>query len=71
MRESRIAIGRATTLLDRSASGDNDLDFLLSRADVPRFTAILGRMGFAATAPAEKQLPVCWITSAMTRRRTS
>ena len=37
---------KSNNALDRSASGDNDLDLLVSRADVPRFTGILYRLGF-------------------------
>ena len=49
---------KSNNALDRSASGDNDLDLLVSRADVPRFTRILCRLGFKqGKAPAEKQLP--------------
>jgi hypothetical protein len=44
--------------LERSASGDNDLDLLISRADGPRFSELLSRLGFRlAVAPAEKRLP--------------
>jgi thymidylate kinase len=49
---------KSNNALDRSASGENDLDFLVSRPDIPRFTAILCRLGFKqARAPAEKDLP--------------
>lgn len=49
---------KSNNALNRSASGDNDLDLLVSRADVPRFTGILSRLGFKqAQAPAEKQMP--------------
>ena len=49
---------KSNNALDRSASGDNDLDLLVSRADVPRFTRILCRLGFKqGKAPAEKQFP--------------
>ena len=49
---------KSNNALDRSASGDNDLDLLVSRADIPRFTGILYRLGFKqAKAPAEKQMP--------------
>jgi thymidylate kinase len=48
---------KSNNALDRSASGDGDLDLLVSRADMPRFTGILARLGFKqAQAPAEKQL---------------
>jgi thymidylate kinase len=49
---------KSNNALDRSASGDNDLDLLVSRADVLRFTEILYRLGFKqAKAPAKKQMP--------------
>jgi thymidylate kinase len=49
---------KSNNALDRSASGENDLDLLVSRDDVPRFTGILCRLGFKqAKAPAEKQMP--------------
>jgi thymidylate kinase len=49
---------KSNNALDRSASGDNDLDLLVSRANEPRFTEILSRLGFKqAQAPAEKQMP--------------
>ncbi|MFN8454768.1 MAG: hypothetical protein U0401_08890 [Anaerolineae bacterium] len=48
---------KSNNALERSASGNNDLDLLVSRADLPRFSAILGRLGFKpAKASAEKQL---------------
>ncbi len=49
---------KSNNALDRSASGDNDLDLLVSRADEPRFTEVLSRLGFKhVTAPAEKDMP--------------
>src|SRR5215211_7026156 len=49
---------KSNNALDRSASGDNDLDLLVSRADAARFTELLYRLGFKqAQAPAEKQMP--------------
>ena len=49
---------KSNNALDRSASGDNDLDLLVSRADMRGFTGILCRLGFKeGKAPAEKQLP--------------
>jgi hypothetical protein len=49
---------KSNNALDRSASGDNDLDLLVSRADIPRFSELLYRLGFKqAKAPAEKQMP--------------
>jgi thymidylate kinase len=37
---------KSNAALDRSASGENDLDLLVSRADVQRFSEILFRLGF-------------------------
>ena len=49
---------KSNNALDRSATGVNDLDFLISRGDASRFTEILFRLGFKkAQAPAEKQMP--------------
>lgn len=49
---------KSNDVLERSASGDNDLDLLVSRADGPRFTEILYRLRFKqAMAPAGKQMP--------------
>jgi len=49
---------KSNAALDRSASGDNDLDLLISRADGQRFTEILYRLGFKkAQSLPEKQLP--------------
>jgi thymidylate kinase len=49
---------KSTNMLERSASGDNDLDLLISRADASQFTELLLRLGFKqAKAPEEKQMP--------------
>jgi len=49
---------KSNNMLERSASGDNDLDLLVNRADGTRFAEILFRLGFKqAKAPAEKQMP--------------
>jgi thymidylate kinase len=49
---------KSNAALDRSASGDNDLDLLVSRADGQRFTEILYRLGFKkAQVPPETQMP--------------
>jgi thymidylate kinase len=49
---------KSNDVLERSASGDNDLDLLVSRADGPRFAELLLRLGLKqAKAPAEKQMP--------------
>lgn len=48
---------KSNNALDRSASGDNDLDLLVSREDIPRFSEILYRLGFKrASAAQEKQM---------------
>ena len=49
---------KSNVAIDLSASGDNDLDLLIDRAEVQRFTEILHRLGFkqASDLP-EKQLP--------------
>ncbi len=44
--------------LDRSASGENDLDLLVRRADAGRFADILYRLGFKeARLPSAQQMP--------------
>lgn len=49
---------KSNAALDRSASGDNDLDLLIGRADVQRFTEILYRLGFKEARPRpERELP--------------
>jgi thymidylate kinase len=49
---------KSNAALDRSATGDNDLDLLVRRPDGQRFTEILYRLGFKeARDPSEKQLP--------------
>jgi len=49
---------KSNAMLDRSARGDNDLDLLVSRADVQLFTNILYRLGFRqAQNPLEQQMP--------------
>jgi thymidylate kinase len=49
---------KSNDALARSASGDNDLDLLVDRTDVQRFTEILYRSGFKeAKAPPEQQMP--------------
>jgi len=48
---------KSNNALDRSASGDNDLDLLVSRVDAARFTEILYRLRFKQTrAPLDKQM---------------
>ncbi len=49
---------KSNAALDRSASGDNDLDLLVSRADAQAFTKILYCLGFKqAQVPPERQMP--------------
>jgi thymidylate kinase len=49
---------KSNEALDRSASGDNDLDFLVARRDVQRFTEVLHRLGFKeARLPPRRELP--------------
>lgn len=49
---------KSNNMLHRSASGNNDLDFLVSRADMLRFVGVLSQLGFKqARAPAGKQIP--------------
>ncbi|HIK30751.1 MAG TPA: hypothetical protein IGS17_13585 [Oscillatoriales cyanobacterium M59_W2019_021] len=49
---------KSNLAIDRSASGENDLDLLVSRADVGRFTEILASLGFKQTqVPPFSQLP--------------
>lgn len=49
---------KSNDVIERSASGENDLDLLISRNDISRFSEILYRFGFkGAKAPREKQLP--------------
>jgi thymidylate kinase len=49
---------KSNAALDRSASGENDLDLLVSHTDAQRFTAILYRLGFVeAQAVEEFKLP--------------
>lgn len=49
---------KSNNALDRSATGDNDADLLVSRAYILRFTEILCRLGFKqAKTSVEKQMP--------------
>ena len=42
---------KSNAMLDRSASGENDLDLLVGRADAQRFTRILYQLGFKEAQP--------------------
>jgi thymidylate kinase len=49
---------KSNNALDRSATGENDLDLLVSRADTTKFTALLWRLGFKQVkTPAERYAP--------------
>ena len=49
---------KSNEALDRSASGDNDLDLLVRRADLARFTELLLRLGFKeARLPHKRERP--------------
>ena len=49
---------KSNEAIDRSASGDNDLDLLVARNDAGRFVNILAELGFrVARVPPERQLP--------------
>ncbi len=49
---------KSNDALDRSASGENDLDLLVGRADVQRFGEILASLGFKqGRPPSHKELP--------------
>lgn len=49
---------KSNEALDRSATGENDLDLLVSRADARGFEAIIGRLGFKnARPPSGKEMP--------------
>jgi thymidylate kinase len=49
---------KSTQALDRSASGDNDLDLLVDRAHAARFAEIVHRLGFKqARAKAIREMP--------------
>ena len=49
---------KSNEAISRSATGENDLDLLVSRADAERFEEILRRLGFKDTRqPGWKQLP--------------
>ena len=42
---------KSNEAIARSASGDNDLDLLVDRADADRFGAVLHRLGFKQAHP--------------------
>lgn len=49
---------KSNEALDRSMSGDNDLDLLVARSDQARFLEVLARLGFKAAAlPAAREVP--------------
>jgi thymidylate kinase len=52
---------KSNEALDRSATGENDLDLLVSRSDAQTFEGILRRLGFKdARLPRWKELPGVW-----------
>ena len=52
---------KSNEALDRSATGENDLDLLVSRSDARTFEATLRRLGFRdARLPRWKELPGIW-----------
>ncbi|HEU4515264.1 MAG TPA: hypothetical protein VFR87_19300 [Nocardioidaceae bacterium] len=49
---------KSNEALDRSLSGDNDLDLLVARSDQGRFLEVLARLGFKAAAlPPAREVP--------------
>jgi thymidylate kinase len=48
---------KSNTFLDRSRTGENDLDLLIARADEDRFSAVLHRLGFKLALRPEGGLP--------------
>ena len=46
---------KSNAMLDRSASGENDLDLLIKRADAQRFTHILYQLGFKGAQSVPKR----------------
>jgi thymidylate kinase len=49
---------KSNEALDRSMTGDNDLDLLVARPDQGRFLEVLARLGFKAAAlPAVREIP--------------
>lgn len=49
---------KSNEAIDRSLSGENDLDLLVRRGDIARFTEILCRLGFVETrGPAVTEIP--------------
>lgn len=49
---------KSNQAIDRTARGDNDLDLLVARNDIGKFTAILYQFGFKeAYAPEDQQMP--------------
>lgn len=59
---------KSNEALDRSASGDNDLDLLVHRSDAAAFEEVLARLGFKeAHLPPWKRLPGIWHAYALDR----
>jgi thymidylate kinase len=59
---------KSNEALDRSASGENDLDLLVARPDTERFEEVLRRLGFRdALLPSWKELPGVYHTYGLDR----
>jgi thymidylate kinase len=59
---------KSNEALDRSASGDNDLDLLIGRSDADRFETVIRRLGFRdAKLPRWKELPGVYHTYGLDR----
>lgn len=48
---------KSNTFLDRSRTGENDLDLLIARADEDRFSAVMHRLGFKLARRRKQGLP--------------
>ncbi|HEU5263508.1 MAG TPA: hypothetical protein VFU34_02650, partial [Gaiellaceae bacterium] len=48
---------KSNAAIDRSATGDNDLDLLVHRADVRSFTEVLSRLGFVRASKPGAAIP--------------
>lgn len=48
---------KSNAAIDRSATGDNDLDLLVHRADVRSFTEVLSRLGFVRASKPRASIP--------------
>jgi len=48
---------KSNTFLDRSRTGENDLDLLIARVDEDRFSAVMHRLGFKLARRRRQGLP--------------